>query len=345
MSKVPAYRRGIFAKDLCGPAFGLEEAVEAAVRHGYAGVHLGSPASVSPALDGGELEAARRRALSAGVTLGVSIGALNPYQPSRSEQALQAGGGDLATGVLKLAEAGLRLGQTDAMLSVGTEYDRFNRSVEWSEQLRAVAAFLKRVQPDLRSLGARVLVKSHQEITSWELRRLLDELDPDVFGAALDPVNLIVRMEDPLAAAARLAGRIGQVHMDDAMLVWTGGGAGEGAFGRMLCPLGRGCIDWPALIAAVEETDPDAWYWGEIHRAELTMPFARAGWFDDHPDLGLAEFASWASKSQQPGSFAGSYPAPIQGAVAPEGFLLGDVPSRVRAVASFHGLPDGASPI
>ncbi|CAH1208642.1 hypothetical protein PAECIP111892_03149 [Paenibacillus auburnensis] len=293
MSEVLAGRRGIFAKELFAPELPVREAIVRAAERGFNGLYLGSPTSISPELDRKELEEAGQFAKRAGIVPGISAGMLNPYQPGRSAEALEAGGGDLALGLLRLIEAARWVGQPEVMLVVGTEYDRFNRSLEWSEQLSAVAYLLRRIQRDVRSIGSRILIKTHQEITSWEVARLLDQLDSTVFAAAFDPVNLIVRMESPLAAARRLAGRIGQVHVDDAQLLWSGSG-----LARALCPAGSGCIPWPELIGLIRRSDPGAWYWGELHQAELVMPFLSPGWFGDHPDISLAEIVSWLAVAQ-----------------------------------------------
>ncbi|OIK15112.1 hypothetical protein BIV60_10285 [Bacillus sp. MUM 116] len=306
-------RVGIFAKDLCGLSFDVRNSIQEAFHHGLKGSFIGTALNASQTLDQCELEDIRQVAQESGITLGLQIGMLNPYQPERSSDALEVGNGDLAKGLLKLTEAALQLGQPNVMLVVGKEEDRFNRSVAWSDQLAEVASFLKRLEPDLRSLGARVLIKTHEEITSWEVRRLLEVLDSNLFGVAFDPVNLIVRMEDPIAAADRLAGLIWQVHVDDARLLWNGRG-----YSRLLCPLGNGCIDWPALMARISASDPDAWYWGEIHRAELDIPFLNEGWFDTHPDNEIAEVATWISKGMPLSE------SPLS--------LVGDIDERIRAV-------------
>ncbi|MET3289456.1 UNVERIFIED_CONTAM: sugar phosphate isomerase/epimerase [Brevibacillus sp. OAP136] len=307
---------GIFAKDLCGPSFHVRDSVQKALQYGLKGSFIGTALNASPTLDQWELEDIRQVAQESGIILGLGIGMLNPYRPERSSEALKVGNGDLAKGVCKLTEAALLLGQSDVMLVVGKEEDRFDRSVGWSDQLEEVSSFLKRLEPDLRSLGSRVLIKTHEEITSWEVRRLLEVLDPDLFGVAFDPVNLIVRMEDPIAAADRLAGRIGQVMVDDGRLLWSGQG-----YARLLCPVGKGCIDWPALISKISESDPDAWYWGEIHRAELETPFRTEGWFEMHPDNGIAELATWISMGE-----------PLSES---RQLLVGDVEERIREVTSF----------
>lgn len=309
-------RVGIFAKDLCGSSFDVRDSIQKARQHGLKGSFIGTALSASPTLDRWELEDIRQMAQESGITLGLSIGMLNPYRPERSSDARKAGDGDIVKGLLRLTEAALRLGQPNVMLVVGKEEDRFDPSVAWSAQLAEVSSFLKRLEPGLRSLGARILIKTHEEITSWEVRRLLEALDPDLFGAAFDPVNVIVRMEDPLAAAERLAGLIGQVHVDDARLLWRGRGSA-----RLLCPVGTGCIDWSSLISKIHASDPDAWYWGEIHRAELDTPFRNEGWFDSHPDIEVSELATWLSKgmplSESPMS------------------LVGNIEERIEKVTSF----------
>lgn len=294
----------------------MRDSVQKALQYGLKGSFIGTALNASPTLDQWELEDIRQVAQESGIILGLGIGMLNPYRPERSSEALKVGNGDLAKGVCKLTEAALLLGQSDVMLVVGKEEDRFDRSVGWSDQLEEVSSFLKRLEPDLRSLGSRVLIKTHEEITSWEVRRLLEVLDPDLFGVAFDPVNLIVRMEDPIAAADRLAGRIGQVMVDDGRLLWSGQG-----YARLLCPVGKGCIDWPALISKISESDPDAWYWGEIHRAELETPFRTEGWFEMHPDNGIAELATWISMGE-----------PLSES---RQLLVGDVEERIREVTSF----------
>ena len=52
-------------------------------------------------------------------------------------------------------------------------------------------------------------MKTHEEITTTEAMRLVEEVGEDVLGIAFDPVNVVVRGELPTAAACRveLAGR------------------------------------------------------------------------------------------------------------------------------------------
>jgi sugar phosphate isomerase/epimerase len=282
-------------------------------------VHIGTPTEISPALDHVELTAFAEFAEDAGLRIAVSLGSLNPVRPDRSPEALAAGDGDLRAGFVALVRAAARLGARSAMLVVGREEDRFASPVPFSEQLSLLGELLAAVRSRIEDTGVRVLIKTHQELTSWEALRLVDSAG-SAYGVAFDPVNSIVRMEDPLGAARRLAGAIGQVHVDDARLVaWAGG------VGRALCPIGDGVLPWSDLIAAVGTSDPDAWWWGEAHRAELTMPFRADGWFRAHPDAPLEEIASWLA---QAAGDAGGVPV-----------LLGDVDERVEALVARLGSP------
>ncbi|WP_353809613.1 sugar phosphate isomerase/epimerase family protein [Agromyces sp. SYSU T00194] len=315
-SGVPRDQRGVFVKELSDS---VDDGIDRAAELGLGGAHLNSPLEVDPALDPGALAAFADRAAALGLRLGVGVGSLNPFRPDRSPEAFTAGRGDLDRGFFALVAASVSLGCHTPMVVVGREEDRFASPTPWTDQLAAVGALLTRLAPALRELGARVLIKTHQELTTFEAARLVESVGSDVTGVAFDPTNSIVRMEHPVTAASRLAGLIGQVHVDDARLVAWGDG-----LGRALVPIGGGDVDWTAVVAAVASTDPTAMWWGEIHRAELTMPFRQAGWMTAHPDAPLNEIATWL------GTAAGqSEPTPAT--------LLGDLPARIDAVTAALG--------
>lgn len=312
-TRLRADRRGVFAKELTDldPA---GDPLLTARSLGLSGCFVGAPTTISADLDSGVLRDYAAKAADLGIKLNTSLGSLNPIRPERSTEALQAGNGNLFEGFVKLLIGCAELGATGPMVVVGIEADRFDRVIPWAEHLAAVRSFLQSVRPYLLEFGMRVLVKTHQELTSWEALDLIDATGSDAFSVAFDPVNLIVRMEDPVAAAARLAGSIAQVHVDDARLV-----ADNSGLHRALCPVGDGDIDWQALTNDVLRSDPDAWWWAEIHRAELDMPFLANEWFDHHPDITLTEVARWLER----GVRARRDTRP----------LYGDVPARIaRAV-------------
>lgn len=84
------------------------------------------------------------------------------------------------------------------------------------------------------------------------LRRLLDDLPPASLAVALDPASLIVQGHAPLDVLAAVGDDVRHVIANDAT---RDASLGQG----FETPLGRGQVDWPALLAALEERDYRGW--------------------------------------------------------------------------------------
>jgi inosose dehydratase len=111
----------------------------------------------------------------------------------------------------------------------------------------------------------------HQHIgtlveTLDETRRLLDSTDPSVLGLCLDTGHWTFGARgDPVAAIRELRDRVWHVHFKDCdpavieasrLNEWDGPtSVGHGVF----CELGRGCVDFPGVLGALEEIGYDGW--------------------------------------------------------------------------------------
>ena len=111
----------------------------------------------------------------------------------------------------------------------------------------------------------------HQHIgtlveTLDEARRLLETTDPSVLGLCLDTGHWTFGAGgDPVAAARELRDRVWHVHFKDCepnvMTAsrehdWDGPeSVGHGVF----CELGKGCVDFPSVLGALEEIGYDGW--------------------------------------------------------------------------------------
>ena len=93
--------------------------------------------------------------------------------------------------------------------------------------------------------GARIAFETGQE-SADTLAHALDLLGDDTIGVNFDPANMILYgMGDPVAAVARLAPRIAQVHVKDALPTAT-----PGTWGSEV-RVGTGAVDWERFLAAL----------------------------------------------------------------------------------------------
>ncbi|MCV9999768.1 sugar phosphate isomerase/epimerase [Pararhizobium sp. YC-54] len=235
---------------------------------------------ISKTLDPEELRAAKLLAAELGVGLGSALEWLNPLRPARNAAELALGDGDYVKGISTIIGAAANLNIDEMFFTIGTLDDRKGN---WTEQLAAVADTLKALAPVLADCNMRLLVKTHEEITSFEVLRLIETVGSGSLGVSFDPVNMLVRLEDPVDVAARLAPFIRQVHIDDAILQFEGNG-----IRRYLCRAGDGIVDWDAIFALV----PGAKRLIELHSGQFAMPIFDPEFIAEQDYLTLPAFAS-----------------------------------------------------
>jgi len=236
---------------------------------------------LSPTLDPAVLRELKAEADSLGIAIAASLDWLNPLRLDRHDRELRLGDGDLARGVRRLLETGASLGMREMFFTIGTLEDR---AADWRAQLDAVAALLTDLRPVLAALGMRTLVKTHEEITSYDCLELVERVGPDALGISYDPANMLVRLEEPLVAARRLAPHVMQVHIDDATLSFEG----DTDLRRHLAPVGDGAIDWPNLLALLPTAKPLI----ELHRGQFAIPAFDPEWLAGQPYIQLPEYAA-----------------------------------------------------
>jgi sugar phosphate isomerase/epimerase len=106
-------------------------------------------------------------------------------------------------------------------------------------------ARLREIARIFRDHGARIAFETGQE-SAGTLAHALDLLGDDTIGVNFDPANMILYgMGDPVAAVARLAPRIAQVHVKDALPTATAGTWGSEV------RVGTGAVDWKLFLAAL----------------------------------------------------------------------------------------------
>jgi inosose dehydratase len=117
--------------------------------------------------------------------------------------------------------------------------------------------------------GIRTVIHQHLGTlveSGAEVRRFLDATDPDLVGVCLDTGHWTFGTgEDPADAVREFGDRVWHVHFKDCdpavmaesrLREWDGlTSTGHGVF----CELGRGCVDFPAVLGALRDVGYDGW--------------------------------------------------------------------------------------
>jgi len=250
---------------------------------GLGGVLFGNILSVAPDLDPDKLGEIRTAAEARGLVLNVGVGTFNPARPERCKSLIEAGGGDMVRGLERVLRAMPTLGARTAFFVVGMIEDRDDPNVPWAAQLQGVIDGVRALAPAIRESGTQLLIKTHEEISSFEILRIIETVGADLLGIAHDPVNVPCRVEDPVECTRRIAKHVVQVHIDDCYTSFDGD-----SMRRYLTALGTGDIDWTALLALV----PQATRWIEFHRGQFAMPMFDKAWLAAQADATLDEYRS-----------------------------------------------------
>ncbi len=200
--------------------FTPQETLEFARSHGMDGVQFLEPAAIDPGLDPELLGAFRRQADAMGLYLEFGLSSPNPVRRSR-EQGRPLAAGELASVLGRELEGVAALGCRYARVYVGDRHDRFRSDVSWPVQVEATRTVLTVLTPRLLDLDLRLAIENHADFTARELLDLLDRLDSRAFGVTLDTGNLLMRLDDPVAAVAQLAPWVLSTHIKDAILAFT----------------------------------------------------------------------------------------------------------------------------
>ncbi|MUN39352.1 sugar phosphate isomerase/epimerase family protein [Actinomadura litoris] len=232
------------------------ERLDLAKELGLDGVFYRTVFDMDPGLDAGRLAEHRRRADQLGLYLEAGIGNVNPYAMAEHPHLRKAGDGDTVLGFRHAIRAAAEIGCRELWVVTGGfknfpgrfAYDRFRTDVDWSAQLEETARFLELLAPICREHGVHLNLETHEEITSFELVRLVERVGPDVLGITFDTTNLLQRGEHPLESARRVAPYVRQTHVKDCLL-----GIGEDGIRYQLRPVGSGVLDMAGLLGVLRD--------------------------------------------------------------------------------------------
>jgi len=178
-------------------------------------------------------------------------------------------------------------------------FDRYRTDVSWEDQLAATTKFLRKLAPIARDLGLHLNLETHEEITSFEVVRLVEAVGPDVIGVVFDTANVLQRGEHPTWAAKRLAPYVRQTHIKDAFV----GTGGDGLIFQ-LRPCGEGVVEFSEILPILAKANPglnlsieNQEYYENNLVSGITMPISTNDpvWHEGHPDLSREEQSAYAA--------------------------------------------------
>ncbi|EUC00037.1 Xylose isomerase domain-containing protein TIM barrel [Rhizobium sp. CF080] len=274
---------------------------------GLGGIFFSTILDMSATLDKGELADIRAKADELGLYLEAGVGKINPYCSAEAPEFRAIGDGDTILGFTRMIEASAAIGCRELWVSPGnfkSEYrgrlanDRFRTDVTWDEQLLAIEKVLLKLAPVARANGVHLNMETHDEITSFEILRLIEKVGEDCMGVVFDTANGLQRAEHPVFAAKRVAPYVRQTHIKDAYV-----GRAAGGLDFQTRPVGRGIVDFATIIPILAKANPDLNLSLEVAASvedkprrtyprqciEINDPIWRAG----HPDLTAEELEAY----------------------------------------------------
>ncbi len=192
---------------------------------------------------------------------GQSPAQLKDFSASLADQGLglvlDTGGHDYSRDISPLrqtlelaARLGVRVVRTT--ISNVVEGDRRSFGLEgWKAYLERLIGPFRQQMMLAADHGIWVGIENHQDLCSWELRWLCEQVDSTHLGVTMDCGNALSVGETPLAFAARVMPFLKHVHLKDYTVHPTPSG-----YRLKRCAMGAGVVDWPALIGAFDAGAP-----------------------------------------------------------------------------------------
>lgn len=278
---------------------------------GMEGLFFRTVLDISPPLDIGYLKEIKARADELGMYMEAGLGKVNPYATPEAPELRMIGDGDILLGFRRMMEACAAIDCRELWVATANykpafvgrfAYDRFRTDVTWAEQLEATARFLKKLAPIARDLGIHLNLETHEEITSFELVRLVEEVGPDTTGIVFDTANVLQRGEHPVWSAKRVAPYVRQTHIKDALIAYDGA-----VLDFQMRPCGAGVVDFRQILLILAAANPTMNLTIENYESftdrprtppKMVIEIADPKWLEGHPDLTPEEYAAYIEMVQ-----------------------------------------------
>lgn len=273
---------------------------------GMEGLFFRTVLDMSPTLDHGYLKEIRQRADDLGMYIETGLGKVNPYATPEGPELRMIGDGDILLGFRRMMEACAAIDCRELWVATANykaayvgrfAYDRFRTDVTWNEQIEATIRFLKKLAPIARDLGIHMNLETHEEITSFELVRIVEAVGADTTGIVFDTANVLQRGEHPVWSAKRVAPYVRQTHIKDALIAYDGD-----VLDFQMRACGEGVVNFREILPIIAAAKPDINLSIENYESfadrprtppKMIIEINDPKWLEGHPDLTSEEKAAY----------------------------------------------------
>jgi len=267
--------------------------------HGLEGIHLGAQTLLAC----GEAERAEFLAQARAHQLYLELGGAS-VNPGRSGKTVA----ELVAEWQPLFPLAAAVGSPILNTCFGLIKERTFTAPTFQEQLDLTAQVLRELGKMAADYHVIVTMELHVDLTSLELRQLIETVASPYVGVNLDTANALGLLEDPIEAAQNLLPYIHTTHFKDTCVYptadgynWLGG-----------APLGRGLVDLPAIVEMLYTANPQINLNIEDSGGFIPIPFYDEAFlqsFTDRTPQRMAQFVKYLWRGDQQVR-AGLHPRP-----------------------------------
>jgi sugar phosphate isomerase/epimerase len=202
----------------------------------------------------------------------------------------------------------------------GRRYEVFDKAEDYPAFAERAEAMLRRAEPIARAEKVVLAVENHKDFRADEQVDLLKRIGSEWVGVCVDTGNNLALLDDPAGTVEALAPFARTVHLKDIGLEEAADG-----FRMAEVPLGRGCLDLPAMVKVLRRANPRIRFQLEmITRDPLSIPCLTEKY--------------WATLGRVPGRDLARMLARVRSAAGPKPLprVSGLKPDEQRAAEDAH---------
>jgi len=205
------------------------------------------------------------------------------------------------------------LGSPSCKVFMGNAADRAAGPVE--ALMEATIRALRSVRSQALDAGVKLAVENHGDMTSRELKSLIEEAGADFTACCFDAGNPAMLGEDPVAALEILGPYMVTSHIRDSAVYEHPRGAAV-----LWVALGDGSVDMEAMVRRFTELCPKAPFQLEILTGSpaRVLPYLEADYWKAFPRMPAADFARFLALARRGQPFMGGMLIARPGKLPPE---------------------------